>query len=74
MSEVKLCGVCNKNETTVNCAICGISLCDICKKEVKMEAQDPGHRIRPDVQMSTISKSRWKKIVCPKCMEEAEIY
>jgi len=74
MSEDKLCGVCNKNEVTVSCEICKVPMCDICKREIQIEAQDPGHRVRPGVQFSTISPSSWKKIVCEKCMQEADIY
>ena len=73
MSEGK-CGVCEKNEASTTCEECGIALCDMCKKTVTIESQSPGSKMKADVPSSSIRAASWKKIVCPKCLEEADFY
>ncbi|MFA4916558.1 MAG: hypothetical protein WC560_07800 [Syntrophales bacterium] len=74
MSDVKLCEVCGKNEVSCKCDICKVSLCDMCKEEVRLAAQTPGQAVKPGVTMSSLHKASWKKTLCPKCLEEEDVY
>jgi len=74
MSDTKICGVCEKNESALTCEECGIDMCDMCKKTVVIESQSPGSKSKADVSCSAIRPASWKKIVCPKCLEEADFY
>lgn len=74
MADGNICGVCEKNEASTKCEVCEIALCDMCKKSVVIESQKPGSKSKADVSASAIRAASWKKIVCPKCMEEADFY
>jgi hypothetical protein len=74
MAEATLCGVCKKNEVAFNCNECGIPVCDICKKEVTLEEQTPGTKVKGDVTMSSLRPASRKIKVCPKCMAEADFF
>lgn len=70
--ELKICGVCGKNESAKTCTECDIPLCDICAKEVLLQDVSPGSMVKPGVSTSPMRAGSKKKKVCPKCMESAD--
>ena len=70
----ELCGVCDKNEAINKCSECGIPLCAMCTKEVTLQKQHPSAVMKPDIPASTLRSPYSKKLVCPKCMAEADLY
>ena len=67
----KLCGVCQKNEAEWTCHECSIPLCQYCVREVRLEAYDPGQRIK-GIVTSALKPAVRKLKVCEKCMTEVE--
>ena len=71
MAEEKLCGVCGKNEASVDCSECGIPLCATCMREVIIESVSPGSTHK-GMTTSTLRPAEKKKKVCLKCMKEVD--
>jgi len=67
----KMCGICGKREAQVTCHECGISLCDQCVREVRIESTRPGQRMMG--RITSPMKSGVQKLkVCEKCFKEKE--
>lgn len=73
MGSEKICGVCKENEATLTCSECGIPLCEMCKKEVISEESGPAYKIKGK-STTVMGSSELKKIVCPECMKEVDIF
>jgi hypothetical protein len=73
MAEKKICGVCMRNEASLSCSGCGIPLCEMCKKEVISEESGPAYKIKGK-STTVMGSAELKKIMCPKCMKEVDIF
>jgi len=71
-TEVKVCGVCSKNDAARECSECGIPICDMCAKEVLLQDFSPGSMVKPGVSLSPLRAGQTKKKVCPKCLAEVD--
>lgn len=71
MSEVKICGVCGKNEAANVCAECGIPLCEGCTKEVRMVESGPGYQVK-GATLSVMRSGEKILKVCRKCQQEVD--
>ncbi len=74
MLDPVVCNVCNQNEATERCAICGIDLCDICKKVVHSEDISASHRVKGVSTEGVLGPAQKRITVCSKCMVEAEFF
>jgi len=74
MAEVKLCGVCGKNEMSTACEICGIPLCFLCVRKVSIAEASPTAQALPGVFLSPLRPGVAVKKVCAKCMREADFF
>ncbi|MCD6209349.1 MAG: hypothetical protein OCU20_06570 [Methanophagales archaeon] len=68
------CGICGKREATTRCSICGIPLCESCAIEIKIEDTHPAHRIKGITTPGITGEAVKKKIVCPKCVVDVDIF
>lgn len=73
-TEVKLCSVCGKNEAALNCEVCGIPLCTMCRKKVTVYESTLASAVKPGVHLSPLRAGMQIKKVCLKCMTEHEFY
>lgn len=73
-TQVKLCGVCGKNEMAESCEVCGIPLCTVCRKRVTFYSPNPASNVKPGVHLSPLRAGILTRKVCPKCMTEHEFY
>lgn len=72
MSEAAVCNVCNQNEASENCAVCGIDLCEICRQVVQTEDISASHRVKGISTEGVLGPAQKKRTVCPKCMAETD--
>ena len=67
-----LCSVCQKNEASEKCAICGAPLCFECVKEVFVQETGPWC-MSLGASISQIWAGEKYVKVCPKCFEGGEV-
>lgn len=73
-TEVKVCGVCGKNEMSVSCEVCGVPLCAMCLRTVVWQEATLSAQVKPGVFLSPLRPGILLKKVCATCMREAEFY
>lgn len=74
MTETTKCKVCNENEATEKCAICGIELCELCKKVVQTEDISASHRVKGVSTEGVLGPAQKRVTVCAKCMAETDFF
>ncbi|MFZ2071534.1 MAG: hypothetical protein WAV32_08085 [Halobacteriota archaeon] len=68
------CGICKEREATAKCSICGIPLCGTCAIEIKIEDIHPAHRIKGITTPGITGEAVKRRIVCPECVAEVDIF
>ena len=74
MAEVKVCGVCNKEEAVETCEVCGIPLCERHLKRIPITEKTPASEALMGVNISAVRPGLMIRKVCRKCMMETEFY
>lgn len=74
MAEVKLCGVCDKEEAVETCQVCGIPLCERHLKIIDIPEKTPASEVIAGTHISAVRPGVRKWKVCRKCMMETEFY
>lgn len=67
------CGVCKENPAAAACSNCSMPLCEICACEVSLERGSPAYRHK-GVSTSTMLPSKTKKLLCPECVEDVDLF
>ena len=78
MAEEKVCGVCEKNASTVDCDDCGKPICDSCMRKVKLQTGNPAEQtlnigITSGASLSTLRAGTVTKKLCEKCLFELDV-
>lgn len=73
MAEKRMCEYCKKNEVSTECHECHIALCDSCAREIILETSDPASKIK-GISTAAMGSDSSKRIVCPKCMKEVDVF
>ena len=71
MGDVKMCGVCGRNEAINTCEECKIPLCEECTKQVRLVESEPGYQIK-GVSLSVLRSGEKILKVCQKCQQEVD--
>jgi len=71
---VETCGICKEREATTKCRICAIPLCETCAIEITIEDTHPAHRIKGITTPGITGEAVKRKIVCPECVAEVDIF
>jgi len=71
-TEVKVCGVCSKNDAAREWGECSFLICEMCAKVVLLQDLSPGTMVKPGVSLSPLRAGQTKKKVCPKCLAEVD--
>ena len=75
MGEVcGVCGVCKEREARAKCSLCGVPLCETCSVEVTVEDTHPAHRIKGVTTPGITGEAVKKRVVCPNCVAEVDIF
>ena len=72
MPEGTVCKVCNQNEASDKCAVCGIDLCEMCRHVVQTEDISASHRVKGISTEGALGPAQKRRIVCAKCMAETD--
>ena len=72
MSEAIVCTVCNQNEASEKCTVCGIDLCEMCQQIVHTEDISAAHRVKGMSTEGVLGPAQKKRIVCAKCLADTD--
>jgi hypothetical protein len=70
----ELCGICKRGDAEETCSVCGIPVCKTCAIEITIEDTHPAHRIKGITTPGITGEAVKKKIVCPECVTEVDIF
>jgi len=74
MEAGEICGICKERVAIEKCSVCGVPLCETCMIEIIIEDMHPSHRIKGITTPGITGEAVKKKVVCPKCVTEVDIF
>ena len=74
MEAGEICAICKERAATDKCSVCDVPLCKTCMIEITIEDTHPSHRIKGITTRGIIGEAVKKKVVCPNCVEEVDIF
>ena len=74
MEAGEICAICKERAATDKCSVCNVPLCKTCMIEIIIEDTHPSHRIKGITTPGITGEAVKKKVVCPNCVAEVDIF